>query len=99
MGIIGIIITYANIESQKKHILIIETLIILLLVLCNLFTTIDEIIKSPYRFQYFQEMKKIGLNYKKETDQNLNIFQSDPYSVRKALEICQKNKWNIFKNN
>lgn len=43
-------------------------------------------------------MKKIGLNYKNETDHDLKIFQSDSYSIKKALEICQENKWNIFKS-
>lgn len=96
MGIIGIIITYMYVQTKSKLFNSTKILIILTLLFCSLYTTADEIRKSPHRYNYFQEMKYVGLNYNAKTDQELEIFQSKPDITRKALDICKKNKWNIF---
>lgn len=99
MGIIGIIIIYAHIKPKKKLLIVLKVIIIIIFLIYGTFiTTKDELVKSPYRLEYFKEMEKIGLNYENETDKNLEIFQSDASYTREALKICQKNKWNIFKH-
>lgn len=69
-----------------------------ILVFCgNAWTTKKEIKTAPFRREYLQISKEIGLNYRTASDEELEMYlHNDPDEVRKAMRILEENKLNIF---
>lgn len=70
------------------------------IILCgNMATTVDELIKAPYRKERYEEKIQAALNYRNYSDEELeNIFEyrKGPEKIRRALEILEVNHWNVY---
>lgn len=64
----------------------------------SLYTTAAEIKTAPYRREYLQTAKTLGLSYKTASDAELEEYlQHDPAEIRKAMSILEENNLNIFR--
>ncbi len=69
-----------------------------LVFLGNAWTTKKEIQTAPFRKEYLQISKELGLNYRTASDEDLETYlHSDPDEVREAMRILEENKLNIFR--
>lgn len=87
-----------NQKSRKTTINFIIIIIMSIFIVGTIVTTLDEVHKIPYRFDAYNNMEKIALNYKVMTDQELTALQTSGDQVRNALQILEKKKINIFSN-
>lgn len=96
---IGLVLTVMYLKKMNliKNIYFIK-LIILIILIGNIFTTLKEIQKAPYRKEYVENLKEIGLNYELASNEDLSLFQSNIDSTRKALSILKEYNMNIFYN-
>ena len=64
----------------------------------NLWTTRAEIRTAPYRKEYLQVSRELGLNYRTARDEDLETYlHNDPDAVREAMRILEQNHLNIFR--
>lgn len=64
----------------------------------NVWTTRAEIRTAPYRKEYLQISRKLGLNYRTASDEDLETYlHNDPDAVRDAMRILEENHLNIFR--
>lgn len=63
----------------------------------NVWTTRAEIRTAPYRKEYLQISRELGLNYRTASDEDLETYlHNDPDAVRDAMRILEENHLNIF---
>lgn len=114
VGLIGILLTFAlcfkKRERQtagaagKRPVLLraSQTVICLgtaVLLAGSLYTTAEEVKTAPYRKEYLQTTRSLGLSYKTASDAELEEYlQHDPVEIRKAMSILEENNLNIFRN-
>ena len=64
----------------------------------NVWTTWAEIQAAPYRKEYLQISRELGLNYRTVGDEELETYlHNSPEAVREAMRILEENHLNIFR--
>ena len=64
----------------------------------NFWTTREELKTAPFRKDYLQITKELGLNYRTASDEDLETYlHHDADEIRKAMEILEENHLNIFR--
>lgn len=107
MGIIGILLTFAILMSRKQQRKAVKNLNSLIMIISasiilagNAYTTKEELKTAPYRREYLQISRELGLNYKTAPEADLKTYlQHDPDEVKKAMKILEENNLNIFREN
>lgn len=102
MGIIGILLTFGLVWGVKKQgsgvvkaVMLLGTCLILA---GNIWTTKEEMKTAPYRKDYLQISRELGLNYRTAGDEDLETYlHHDPEEIRNAMRILEENHLNIFR--
>lgn len=106
VGILGIVLTFALIWQQKKSLKRLKLpAVMAMLAVCaalaagNTVTNIEELKKAPYRKIYAAGLYECGHDFRNRSDEELeSVFQYKfPQVTRRALEILEENKWNMFR--
>ena len=106
VGVLGIVLTFAmvwqrreRLKAWKAPVGLVMTCALAVLIAGNTYTNYREIQKAPYRKIYAQNLLEIGHDYKNRSDEELKrTFQYKfPGVTRRALEILEENKWNLFR--
>lgn len=108
MGIIGILLTFAlvweagkNQEIKQRASGLKKALILCfsaLILWGNIWTTAAEIRTAPFRRDYLQISRELGLNYRTAADEDLEMYlHSDADDIRSAMRILEENNLNIFR--
>lgn len=105
MGIIGILLTFAlagkccdmgeKARTWKKAVIGLCTAMILW---GNVWTTWSEIKTAPFRKDYLQISRELGLHYRTASDEDLETYlHNSADAVRSAMQILEENQLNIFR--
>ncbi|MFJ8457683.1 hypothetical protein ACIQ57_01015 [Lysinibacillus xylanilyticus] len=95
-GLIGIVWIFSLVLKQTTYnfkIKIFNFSFITVLILCIMLTNLDEIRKSPYREQAYQNMRTYAFYGEWE---NWEVFQYDEDSTKKAFETLKKYNLNVY---
>lgn len=95
-GLIGIVWIFSLVNQmtiKNFKLRIFNWVFILILILSIIITNLDEIRKSPYRNQSYQNMRTIAFN---EKWNDWGIFQSDLDLTKKAFETLKKHNLNVY---
>ena len=69
-----------------------------LIVLGSGWTTWKELKTAPYRKEYLQISREVGLHYRTASEEDLETYlHSSAEDVRAAMKILEENKLNIFR--
>ncbi len=89
-----------NTESRAFYLILNMVMLCfaVLVIFGNAWTTKEEIKTAPYRKEYLQISKDLGLNYRTANDEDLETYlHNDADSIREAMRILEENKLNIFR--
>ena len=111
LGILGILLTFGWVfarrfpEGKKRLLqtgavpLVLGVMFFLAVLACQAWTYRDEIRTAPYRKEYLAKSREIGLNYRNASDEELEEYlHHSPENVRKAMQILEENRLNIFRD-
>lgn len=105
MGIIGILLTFALMgkccgirEKAKTGRMAVIGLCTALVLWGNVWTTWAEIKTAPFRKDYLQISRELGLHYRTASDEELETYlHNSADAVRSAMRILEENQLNIFR--
>lgn len=112
LGIIGIMLTFFLVLKMRRQeqaqasnlhpAPLLQTAVMaagLCLILAgNAWTTREELKTAPFRKDYLQITRELGLNYRTASDEDLETYlHHDAEEIRKAMEILEENHLNIFR--
>lgn len=100
LGIVGILLTFALVWKEQRKRMITRLCLFsgtVMIVFCSLWTTRKELQTAPYRKEYLQISREVGLHYKTASDEELETYlHSSADKVRAAMKILEDNKLNLF---
>lgn len=99
-GPLGLLLTfmiYDRVLLKKNSTLIIFRATLLILLIGNCVTTVDEIKMIPHRRNFYENMQYAVMNYKNENNESLSKCYGTPaQDVRRAIKILESNDLNVF---
>lgn len=99
-GPLGLLLTFMIYDRaflKKNSTLVAFRAMLLILLIGNCVTTVDEIKMIPHRRNFYENMQYAVINYKNENDESLSKWYGTPaQDVRKAIKILERNDLNVF---